>query len=397
MTYRFRIYTSENNIMSDKVYTTTKDLDIFDEENICKSMMTANTIMTNINMIIKCENYNKYIIKHSEFDIFTNYYIKEINEDYCSKDNEYVNLHCIIIIKYMTFIKNIISYYKLSDTIATYLQEDYDFIYISNTETKSSELKIHLMVKPEFHTLLILLLIFIFKDQLFRFKTHLRFFETKINNVDHKEFYDLNYREASVVIYTRDIDDFFVKLNLIHCVFKNSYKIIGLNLSPAFNIKINEMIYYAIGTRSSKLETREDIDTKYNNYKISNITKQKWLNCTNKDVVSCETLSPYEKRFSPDTTLCKFYKNICIPRPLITNQRNFVIKNEEKLNKYNNMCIDDLCFQEYNKYDITIEDVEERLQTIPELYTPDNIQQYKSSGEKYMKYKTKYLKLKKLH
>jgi hypothetical protein len=328
--------------------------------------------------------------------------------------------------------------------------ENYAYIGSVINPSKNNEikdLKIHLMFHTRYHLIILIMLmrIFFIKKINNTIKFNLSYYSSTISLPPHPEnsaqkyIYELNYRGPLIVIYCNDIDGFERVLNALLECFDGLFHILGTNLTPSFNIKINELLYYSIGARLNKTTMVYDIKAnceKYKNYaRFSSPGLDIWNNCSSQDSedkCSAYSSDPQNTRLTNGEPMCRYTEDKCIPKPLSTclkddktNQTIF-INNRENYDTHKDKCTDDLCMQElhfnsYNKIKKMQEDAGESIDEHPNVqagYDPqfvidieaklrDILRSHESKKKthteekeaapsahqkKYLKYKLKYLK-----
>ena len=382
---------------------------------------------------IKSDVLESFKFKSSHYDFINN---NHTNIPY-RKTN--VTLSTINKFKLYKLINNILYKLELDKKYQSYIDNNNYHVYIQTIKNyelapEVNNRKIHLVVKPEYHIFTLIMLIACFKNEgeELVLKTTMNYYEWQItsneknkNNNEVQQYLKYGGREPSIVIYAKNHNDFIDKLLKIINIFKNFSKIIGLDLPQSYNIRINELIYYGIGTRVIKLNRIEalaknclNVDN-FNDNKFSEDGKILWEGCRNQTTEGCMKYSNSEpvKRMSGEKPMCEIdlTNGKCIPRPLESCYPNVFYSNKEQLNKNEKMCIDELCLQDY-EFGISFDEMGElklkkEYEHKQKLINPQDYKKFSNglipsieedlktkllnSDKKYMKYKKKYMKIKK--
>jgi hypothetical protein len=388
--------------------TTTKTIDfehqtykLFSDSNMQKMINMTNHIKENFETVISNTAIEQYSVKCNNFEEFNN----NIIEYQYTEGPNITTLDECIKIKLVEVFNDLLEQTNLISSYYTYMPKIGAFTYISTYNYKPSlelnKRKIHLMVLPEYHMFVIILLLVIFIHEPIILKTDMNYYSWKIKlngNKNNNDYFTASGRSPSIVIYTQNLEDFTKKIHKLITIFKILAPVVGLNLVPSLNIKINELIYYSIETRQYKLDNINNLEkdcsnmTNYNKYKFSEIGKNLWNDCNKQPSATCESYSNSLdiNRFSYSEPLCVLNQFQCIPKPLKKCGVGQFINNLEELNQNEHLCTDVLCLQDVKGED-NIMAIEKGLSSV-ESGKPEVSAKAGGKTNKYMKYKIKYLK-----
>jgi hypothetical protein len=383
---------------------------LFSDSDMKRMIDMTNHIKLNFKTVISNPDMKQYSVKCNNFNEFDNNII-----EYPYKEGAYTTtLNECVLLKLIEVFNTLLEQTELNLLYYAYMPKNQFYSYISTDKyipsLEANKRKIHLMVLPEYHMFVIILLLIGFKGEPILLKTDMNYYSWKIKlneNKNNNDYFIENGRSPSIVIYTQNLEDFINKINKIINIFKILTPMVGSNLVPSLNIKINELIYYGIETRKHKLDNIKNLEKdcsnklNVNKYKFSEIGKQSWDDCNKQNLETCDEYSNSIKvnRFSYSEPMCKIDKltNKCIPRPLKKCGDKLFINNLEELNQNEHLCTDILCLQDVKDENNIIE-IERGLSG---LESGDIEVSAKAGGEtnkyiKYKKYKKKYIELKKL-
>jgi hypothetical protein len=293
--------------------------------------------------------------------------------------------------KFLTMMDEIIEKSNFNSDYMTFIGDDHIYIKMYGTpiSTNKKDLKIHLMFKPKYHILILIMLMKIFKKKNLKYliKTGLRYYSSLItppylDGTVKKWYYGFDYRGPLIVIYCEDIAGFRNIISALLECFDGLFDILGSNLTPTFNIKINRLIYYSIGARYNKTDMLADVLADCNNKNYARFSVpgiNVWDNCSNQEHTAEKCIeyseNPKNTRLTYDEPMCRFIEGKCKPKPLstcikddVTNQDIF-INNKDDYALYANKCTDHLCFQDmqFTNYSTKKKEQERKQQTLDDI------------------------------
>jgi hypothetical protein len=419
-----------------------KEYKIFTDEFI-------NYINNDMNEIIEKTNFtldyiDKYLIYDARCDNINLYKNKLgiYNSDQIINFSDFSSMKLLHVIN-----KIINNNHKLSENYICYYSGGY--VYIDSIEYPLLDpsftmlnYKLHLMFKPEYHLIILIIIMKMCIDENIKisYKTWMNYSHSLLEepfpeNYHKTKQFNEDGCASCIVIYTYDFNNFINILKGLLQYFDGLFNDIGTGIYPSMNIKINNLIFYAIGTRADKYKIinnlRSDCKNKINYGRFSNEGVEIWNNCSNQDnKKKCDDYSihPNNTRFTYGKPICKFEDDQCKPKQLAKCDNTFINNKAEYIqNKNANKCIDELCYQDIDMSNYKIESTLKTLNSVLKLNMMDvdknelvieqlnntikQLTEILNSGaknitkieqkimvenktNKYLKYKLKYLKLK---